>query len=130
MPDIGNLEILGGANIGTTLIDGKMYVSYTGPTEVADDTTPTLGGNLDADTNNISNVATLTADSVISDVTGDVTGLVHGIDIRTINVASLDLGTVAINITNGLDFFIANNDVDYGSISAASTLNSDFGTFA
>jgi hypothetical protein len=121
VPDIGNLQILGGANIGTTIIDGKLYVSYNGPTQVVDDTTPTLSGNLDADSNNISNVATLTAENVV--------GLVHGIDIRDNSFSNLDLGEIVQNITTSSDFFLANNDVDYGSIEAnASTIHSDFGT--
>ena len=120
VPDIGNLQILGGENIGTNIVDGKLYVSYTGPTEVVDDATPTLGGNLDADSNNISNVATLTADNVV--------GLVHGIDIRNNSFLNLDLGEIVQNVTTSLDFFLSANNVDYGSIISPSTANSDFGT--
>ena len=120
VPDIGDIQILGGANIGTTLIDNKLYVSYNGPTDVVDDTTPALGGNLDADSNNISNVATLTADNVV--------GLVHGIDIRNNSFLNLDLGEIVQNITTSLDFFLSANNVDYGSIISPSTANSDFGT--
>jgi len=120
VPDIGNLQILGGENIGTNIVDGKLYVSYTGPTEVVDDATPTLGGNLDADSNNISNVATLTADNVV--------GLVHGIDIRNNSFLNLDLGEIVQNVTTSLDFLLSANNVDYGSIISPSTANSDFGT--
>jgi len=120
VPDIGDIQILGGANIGTTLIDNKLYVSYNGPTDVVDDTTPALGGNLDADSNNISNVATLTADNVV--------GLVHGIDIRNNSFLNLDLGEIVQNITTSLDFFLSANNVDYGSITSPSTANSEFGT--
>ena len=120
VPNIGNIQILGGTNIGTTLIDNKLYVSYNGPTDVVDDTTPALGGNLDADSNNISNVATLTADNVV--------GLVHGIDIRNNSFLNLDLGEIVQNVTTSLDFFLSANNVDYGSIISPSTANSDFGT--
>ena len=136
VPDIGNLQILGGANIGTNIVDGKLYVSYTGPTQVVDDTTPVLGANLDADSNNISNVATLNADSIVSNninssnIVGNLTGLVHGIDIRTIDVVSLDLGSIVANVTSGLDFFIASNDIEYGSITTPAPIDSDFGTLA
>jgi len=126
VPDIGNLQILGGANIGTNIIDGKLYVSYNGPTEVVNDTTPTLGGNLDADSNNISNVATLTADSVVS----NLTGLVHGIDVRTIDVGSFDLGGIVVDVTSGLEFLLATTDVDYGTLVSPTVINSDFGSFA
>ena len=120
-----SLHIAGGQDISTTIIDGIMYISYTGPTEVADDTSPTLGGNLNADSNNISDVATLTANSIV----GDVTGLVHGIDIRTLSVQSLDLGNIQLNVTSTFDLFLATNDVDYGTVLAPAVFDSEFGSF-
>ena len=125
LDDQANLHIAGGQYITTTIIDGVMYISYNGPTEVADDTTPTLGGNLDADSNNISNVATLTANSIV----GDVTGLIHGIDIRSLELQTLDLGGIEVNVTSTFDFFLATNDVDYGTVTSPTSFNSEFGSF-
>ena len=127
VPDIGNLQILGGENIGTNIVDGKLYVSYTGPTEVVDDATPTLGGNLDADSNNISNVATLTADSVIS----NLTGLVHGIDIRTFLAPNAaDFGFINPTISNLLEYIVYNTDIEWGSINFPNSATLDLGAIA
>ena len=125
LPQQANLHIAGGSNVGTAIVDGVMYISYTGPRDVVDDETPVLGGNLDADSYNISNVATLTADSVVA----DLTGLVYGIDVRNINSEDLNFGLIVTNATTNLEFFIALTDIDYGTVTLPTSIESDFGTF-
>jgi hypothetical protein len=130
LPEQANLHIAGGANISTAIIDGVMYISYSGPIDVVEDTTPILGGNLDADSYNISNVATLTADSITANsVVADLTGLVYGIDVRNINSEDLNFGGIITNITSNLEFFTAFNNVDFGTINSPANIESDFGTF-
>ena len=130
LPEQANLHIAGGSNVGTAIVDGVMYISYTGPRDVVDDETPVLGGNLDADSYNISNVATLTADSITANsVVADLTGLVYGIDVRNINSEDLNFGLIVTNATTNLEFFIALTDIDYGTVTLPTSIESDFGTF-
>lgn len=132
LPEDTSLKIFGGADIDTVITDGALRISYAGPREVVDDLTPTLGGNLDADLNNISNVAILSANTILGNLTGDVTGLVHGIDIRNINTTELDFGATfeGVNVTSTLDWFLYANDVDYGTFSNPTPVNSDFGNMS
>lgn len=125
-----NIKIYGGNNIGTTLIDGALYVTYTGPTTLADDPTPELSANLDANDYNIQNVAILEATEIRSpEIIGNLTGLVNGIDVRDINVAELDFGRINYNVSTTLEFFMATVDLDYGSFGTPANAISDFGTF-
>lgn len=125
-----NLKIYGGSNISTTLIDGSLYVTYTGPTTLADDASPELSANLDANDYNIQNVAVLDATEIRSpEIIGDLTGLVNGIDVRDINVAELDFGRINYNVSTTLEFFMATVDLDYGSFGSPANAISDFGTF-
>ena len=119
------------------------------------DTSPQLSADLDVQANNLLNVGTIATSGVtgplvgnvtgnlVGDVTGDsagvhtgnvtgnLTGLVHGIDVRTIDVeANLDLGSIVTNINTGIQFFLSTNGIDHGTITAAASINSDFGTFA
>ena len=130
LPDEANLKLYGGNNISTTLIDGALYITYTGPTRVSDDGSPQLSGNLDADDFNIQNVAVLDATEIRSpEIIGDLTGLVNGIDVRDINVAELDFGRINYTVSTTLEFFMATNDLDYGSFATPANAISDFGTF-
>ena len=119
------------------------------------DTSPQLSADLDVQANNLLNVGTIATSGVtgplvgnvtgnlVGDVTGDsagvhtgnvtgnLTGLVHGIDVRTIGVEdNLDLGNIVTNINSGIQFFLSTNGIDYGTITSAASINSDFGTFA
>tara|TARA_Y100000389_G_scaffold142943_1_gene141047 strand:+ start:2199 stop:2894 length:696 start_codon:yes stop_codon:yes gene_type:complete len=127
VPQIGTLEFVGGNSINTIIVDDKMFINYDGPDgNIVNDVTPTLGGNLDANNFNITDVAILTA----TEIQADVTGLVHGIDIRDINVGELDLGGFSITVTTGIEFVVALNDLDYGSFTSPVAVDSDFGLFA
>jgi len=141
------LTISGGTDISTTIIDGILTVEYTGLSNLASDPSPQLSADLDAQSQNLLNVGTISSSGIngpltgnvtgnvignlTGNVTGNVTGLVHGIDVREISQSQLDLGTLGGNITSGLDFFIATNDLDYGTIANnTSTIVSDFGSFS
>ena len=95
------------------------------------DTSPLLSADLDAQFNNLLNVGTIATSGVTGPLVGNVTGLVHGIDVRTIGVEdNLDLGNIVTNINSGIQFFLSTNGIDHGTITAAASINSDFGTFA
>lgn len=139
LDDIAALTITGGTDISTTITGGILTVEYTGLSNLASDPNPQLSADLDAQSQNLLNVGTISSSgfngpltgNVTGNLTGNVTGLVHGIDVREISESQLDFGTFAGNITSGLDFFIANNDLDYGTIANnTSTIVSDFGSFS
>ena len=113
---------------------GGVWVELANKTDIAElseDTTPALGGNLDAGGFNITNAGTIISTGVTGPLVGNVTGLVHGIDVRTIGVEdNLDLGNIVTNINSGIQFFLSTNGIDHGTITAAASINSDFGTFA
>ena len=125
------LLVTGGDNITTTASSNSITVNIDPSGLVLSDTTPQLGGPLNADSNNIVNVGTLTATSII----GALTGTVDGINITTLyndlaNTLGFDYGNVVINVTNALDFFVSQQSINYGSITAPSSINSDFGAIA
>ena len=143
LDDIAALTISGGTDISTAIVGSVLTVAYTGLSDLASDPSPQLSADLDAQSQNLLNVGTISSSgingpltgnvtgNVIGNLTGNVTGLVHGIDVREISESQLDFGTLDGNITSGLDFFIANNDLDYGTIANnTSTVVSDFGSFS
>jgi len=99
---------------------------------VVSDTTPALGGNLNANNKNITGIDTLSAGSMF----GNLTGLVHGIDIRTINQyfdQEWDFGPVLNRQFNSiLDYIISDYTVDLGGFigNEVSEANIDLGTIA
>ena len=98
LADGGALNIYGGAGTTTSVSGNVLTIDSTA--EVSTDTSPALGGNLDAAGFNISNVGTITASDFNGPVTGNLQGLVYGIDIRSIepNTAGFDFGTLSGNI--------------------------------
>ena len=82
LADGQTLNIQGGAGANTSVSGNILTINSTA--DVVSDTTPQLGGNLDAQGNDISNVNTLTASNFAGALTGNVQGLVYGVDIRNI----------------------------------------------
>ena len=73
----------------------------------------------------------ITAPSITGDVVGNVTGLVHDIDIRPYFAEnSADFGSINPTVTNLIEFLIYNNDVDWGSIITPNTSTLDLGAIA
>ena len=143
LDDIAALTISGGTDISTSVTDGILTIAYTGLSNLASDPNPQLSADLDAQSQNLLNVGIISSSgingpltgnvtgNVTGNLTGNVTGLVHGIDIRDITESQLDLGNLDGNITSSLEFFIANTDLEYGTIANnTSTLESDFGSFS
>lgn len=134
LADTDTVKIAGGSQIATTIIDDILYVSYTGPIGLSQDTAPTLSTDLDAANYNIENVAVLDAvliqGDLVGNVTGNVTGLVHDVDIRDLDndLNQFDNGGIIPNVTNILQYIISTTDVDFGSFNTPSIVESDFGT--
>ena len=131
LDDAAALTISGGTDISTTISGGVLTVAYTGLSNLASDPNPQLTADLDAQSQNLLNVGIISSSGINGPLTGNVTGLVHGIDVRDISESQLDFGNLDGNITSSLAFFIANNDLEYGTLADnTSTLESDFGTFS
>ena len=123
--------INGGDNITTNASSNSITVNIDPTGLVLSDTTPQLGGPLNADSNNIVDVGVLTANTI----TGALTGTVDGINItawynQLANTRGFDFGQIVININNALDFLVSQETLTYGSITVPASINSDFGSIA
>ena len=130
LADGQTLNIQGGAGANTTISGNILTINSTA--DVVSDTTPQLGGNLDAQGNDISNVNTLTASNFNGALTGNVTGLVHGVDIRNIepNTAGFDLGSLSNDIRGLSDWLIYETDIDFGALLTPDARNFDAGVIS
>jgi len=126
-PGNQTLRIQGGNAVETRVTSDDLFIDVVGTGLVATDTAPTLGGNLNANNNNISNVNTLTA----TNINGSLEGLVYGIDIRNISktLVDFDLGTIAQTADSVLDFIILTQDFDFGSFASPLDITVDGGQF-
>ena len=114
LADGQTLNIQGGAGANTSVSGNILTINSTA--DVVSDTTPQLGGNLDAQGNDISNVNTLTASNFAGALTGNVQGLVYGVDIRNIepNTAGFDFGSLSNDVRGLSDWLIYQTDIDFG----------------
>ena len=115
LADGQTLNIQGGAGANTSVSGNILTINSTA--DVVSDTTPQLGGNLDAQGNDISNVNTLTASNFAGALTGNVQGLVYGVDIRNIepNTAGFDFGSLSNDVRGLSDWLIYQTDIDFGA---------------
>jgi len=92
------------------------------------DNTPTLGGNLNANFNDIINGGTVTA----TEFNGPINGLVFGIDIRTSAAFQqegvMDFGGITETVTNMFDWIVSGSDIDFGSFTYPDYRTFDAGT--
>ena len=130
LADGGTLNIFGGAGASTS-VNGNV-LTIASQAEVKSDTTPELGGSLNAGGNDISNVNTLTASNFSGALTGNVTGLVHGVDIRNIepNTAGFDFGSLSNDIRGLSDWLIYETDIDFGAILTPDARSFDAGVLS
>lgn len=92
------------------------------------DTAPKLSANLDVDFNNITRADSVTANNFY----GNLTGLVHGIDIRDLSdvlFENFDFGDFQPSFNNILEFIIFNTEVDFGEFGTESAFEVDLGTW-
>jgi len=99
-------------------------------TEVAADLTPQLGGNLDAQGFNLLNVSNVNAAEVTGAFTGNLTGLVHGYDIRDWAKQNIgfDFGNITPDFSSILELFVSTVEVDLGTYGAPADYNIDLGS--
>ena len=126
------LGIEGRQNINTAVSGQTVFIDVDPLNLVQQDVTPMLGGPLNANQQNILNVDTLSAGQTYS----NLTGLVHGIDIRPIYAyfdQEWDFGPIINRQFNSLiDFVINGTTVDLGGFigSDVADINIDLGTIA
>jgi len=93
------------------------------------DTAPKLSANLDVDFHNITRADSITANNFY----GNLTGLVHGVDIRDLNdlifEQSWDFGDFTPEFDNILEYVIFNTDIDMGTFSSKAPFSIDLGTW-
>jgi len=123
------LIVQGGQNINTTVLSNTITVAVDSNGLVQSDTNPSLGGNLNGQTNNITNVSQIEANSI----SGALTGTVDGIDVTEMynglrNVRGFDLGGITVDVTKGLDYLVATSSIDYGSVTAPASIDSNYGS--
>ena len=145
LDDSAALTVSGGSDITTSIVEGVLTVDYVGITDLVSDPSPQLSADLDAQSNNLLNVGTISSSgitgpltgNVTGDVTGNVTGnvvgnitgLVHDIDIRPYFAeGAADFGDINPTVKNIIEFLIYNTDVDWGSIISPNGATLDLGT--
>ena len=126
------LTIAGGTGISTAISGTTLTITNTAPAELASDTTPVLGGNLDAGGFNIANAGTITSTGFTGNLTGNVTGLVNGVDPATKNdvFENMDFGNFTITVANFIDYHFRVLDIELGSIPIPNEVEIDFGALA
>lgn len=98
--------------------------------ELSEDTTPALGGNLDAAGFNIANAGSITSTGFIGNLTGNVTGFINGVDPSTTAhyFQNFDVGAIArIGVNNIIEFIVQQTDQDFGTITTPLDVNVDLG---
>lgn len=135
----GGLNLIGGQNIDTTITDNTVTFDIDGENLVEQDTSPTLGGVLNANNFDVNSVNTLTVNTINANTlitAPNYVGNVHGIDLRFYEQAlggtlfGADFGGIITEATTGIELLLATASIDYGSFTAPAGLNSDYGTFA
>lgn len=116
---ITHLNINGGTNINTSLLNDTLTINYTGPTSVSDDPSPVLSGMLDANSKDITNAGIVDALQFRGSFVGNLTGNVYGIDVRQITSIfepnGFDFGLISETITNIYEWLISDIDIDFGT---------------
>ena len=128
------LTIQGGTSITTTRDGNNIRIDSSALTSVQDDPAPRLSAGLNADGFNLGNVGLINATTVTANFNGNLTGLVHGIDIRDLNYFTEEEnswnfgGITPTTVTNLWDFLFATTNVDFGTIAGNNVnVSLDFG---
>lgn len=116
------ITVAGGTLISTSRSGDTITINSSALANVEQDTSPRLGGNLNANGYNLGSVGTIDATTVSGLFNGNLTGLVHGIDIRDLNyfrqeANSWNFGGITPTSVNNLwDFLFATVNIDFGPI--------------
>jgi len=123
--------INGGQNIDTSLSGSNINVALNTTDLIFQDKNPVLGAALNANSFNINNIDTLNAVTVnATNINGALTGTVDGYDIGEIVrvIDGVDYGLISDNALSMLQILFLAATVDYGTITAPSSLVSDYGS--
>lgn len=119
--------ISGGNGISTSISGTTLTITSTGIVRLVDDTTPELGGDLDAQGYSIHNVGNINALTV----SANLTGLVNGVDPAEYAkyFIDFDFGEIGQNVTNIVEWLTFAADVDFGTFTQPEFRTIDFGSF-
>lgn len=131
----GTVTVAGGTLISTQRVGNSIVINSSALGNVEDDTSPTLGGPLNANGYNLGSVGEIDATTVYANFVGGLTGLVHNIDIRDLNEFripenSWDFGPIGnYTVTNLWDYVWSTANVDFGGIASPQpNVNLDMGS--
>ena len=119
-----SVNMFGGQNIDTQVENGNFKIKIDPTNLVQQDTAPTLGGNLNANANDITGADNISAVTF----NGSLEGLVYGIDIRALPGTGFDYGGIEVTASNAIEFFLLNTDQDFGTVTSPSDINVNLGT--
>lgn len=130
------LNILGGTGIETSIVGDNLTITNTGATSLADDPSPALTADLQANNYRITGISELQSNTINAlDVnaityTGNFLGTVHSVDIREIDkyFNSFEFGDLSADATGILDFIAKRVAVDLGTFQDPSFIGIDLGT--
>ena len=130
LDDVDTLAIAGGDGITTSLVGNTLTITNDYNSELSDDLTPQLSGDLDAQANNFLNVGNISAGEVTGSFVGNLTGNVYGYDMRDWAplLQGFDFGAVSTDYGSIIEFIIGNTEVDFGSFGSPATGNVDLGS--
>ena len=125
-----DVKLTGGDGITTSIVNGEIVITNNFVSELSEDTTPTLGGQLDADGNNIVNVNRISASDFIGGTfRGKLLGTIE--DAKTKDVSGfftdLDFGGFNRNVTSFYSYLIEAFDVSLGTVSNPADVSIDLG---
>ena len=120
-----SISIAGGDGITTSITGNTLTITNDYVSEIVEDTTPQLGGNLDAQGFNILNLGTATGSFV-----GNLTGNVNGVDpaATAYYFNNIDLGNISLNITNIIELLAATVDINLGTFGSPAPFSVDLGS--
>jgi hypothetical protein len=130
LDDVDTLAIEGGDGITTALVGNTLTIINEYNSELSDDLTPQLSGDLDAQMNNFLNVGDISAGEITGSLVGNVTGNVYGYDIRDWApiLDGFDFGGVSTDYSSIIEFVVGNTEVDFGSFTNPTSGNVDLGS--
>lgn len=143
--DLRLKSLVAGSNIAISSNANTITISSTGGGALVTETNPTLSANLNLNNNDLINGRNITAvdfygrfngpsigvhnGPVSGNVTGNLIGLVHGIDIRDLNnvINSFDFGNITDTATTFLEYLFLTTTIDMGSFTSPNTITIESG---